>query len=138
VTARRGYELKTPFLGRPIRPFHFAIAISTAVIAWLCFMVENDTWSVTAAGHVLGTSAVISTSFLTIGWWRTSDWFAEWGLLTAAGVWSTRAFYIFLTGETVINMNKTASILLSVAWVIGALGAYVLERYDHVESGGRE
>ena len=29
VNVRRGYELKTPFIGRPVRPFHFAVFIAT-------------------------------------------------------------------------------------------------------------
>jgi hypothetical protein len=125
MAVRRGYELKSLFWGRPIRPFHLAITISTATvgIANLFFdgiVLTGDT------GNFVGVVACISAILLVFGWWFNNDWAAEWGLLLSAGCWGSRAMFALLTAE-----NPIASSLLSFAWIVGASGAYILERYDH-------
>lgn len=133
---RRGYELKSLFLGRPIRPFHFAVTIATTVVAVSNFTANNS--DVTFLGHsasnMLGGFALAAAVLLFIGWWATNDFAAEWGLLIATGVWVTRAVYIALTGDNVYVLGTVAAVVLSLAWAVGSSGAYMLERYDHVVS----
>ena len=142
---RRGYELKTLFFGRPIRPFHLAVMIATVVIGYqLLVTSKHDNpeafCACGTASHVLGSLSLIASLFLFLGWfvkpeWRRKNfsplWFAEWGLLLAVGVWLTRAVYVLISDdESGLLRNPYASALLSIAWAIGAGGAYLLERYD--------
>lgn len=131
MNARRGYELEGLFFGRPIRPFHLAITIATAVVGGSNLTRE----SVTLLGHVpsnlIGAAAVMSAVLLTFGWWRTNESAAEWGLLIAVGVWIARGVYIATTEDGLFIVGSSAAVALSVAWAIGACGAYLLERYDH-------
>ena len=131
MNVRRGYELKGLFLGRPIRPFHLAVTIATAVVAYTLFETGEMHWFYHSATHLLGLFALLSSIFLFIGWWWRNEWAAEWGLVLATGVWSSRAVYAMLAGEGLLVVNQWASVLLSLAWAIGAGGAYLLERYDH-------
>lgn len=133
---RRGYELQSLFFGRPVRPFHLAVTLSTLIIAIsnLTSRLTHD--EKTFLGHtssmVLGAFALTAVVMLTIGWWYDQDFSAEWGLLIATGVWMSRAVYIALTNESTYVLGTTAAVVLSLAWAIGAGGAYILERYDHV------
>lgn len=129
---RRGYELKTLFWGRPVRPFHLAIAISTGTIALTNLFFSGIILSGTL-GDVVGVTAAISCALLFIGWWGDNDWCAEWGLLLASGAWASRATFAIL-----VNKDEWNGILLSFAWLIGASGAYMLERYDHATRGDGE
>jgi hypothetical protein len=134
---RRGYELNSLFFGRPIRPFHLAVMLATGTIAYtLLFRHTRETsgfCQCDATGHLLGYVAVASAVFLLVGWWFRKEWFAEWGLLLAVGVWVTRMVYVLINSESTGTFNSTwASAFLSAAWAIGAGGAYLLERYDHM------
>jgi hypothetical protein len=136
---RRGYELKTLFFGRPVRPFHLAITIATAVIAVSLYgLGDQSGWPEGAAAHTLATAAVFSAIALTVGWWFRSDNWAEWGLLFAVGVWISRAVYVIISESEGLLNNPILSSLLSLSWAIGAGGAYLLERYDHVIGEGDE
>jgi hypothetical protein len=133
ANVRRGYELKTLFFGRPVRPFHLAITIATSIVALSNLTAINDeTFLLHASSIILGLFALLASISLTVGWWYRSDWFAEWGLLLAVGVWTSRAVYIGLTNDGLFVLGTTAAVVLSLAWSIGAGGAYLLERYDHV------
>jgi hypothetical protein len=131
---RRGYELKTLFFGRPIRPFHLAVTIATLVVAITNLTNSPDTFLLHASSNVLGAFALCSVVLLTIGWWFTNDWSAEWGLLLAVGVWVTRGVYIGITDDGLFVVGTVAAVVLSLAWAVGAGGAYILERYDHIIS----
>jgi hypothetical protein len=133
---RRGYELESLFLGRPVRPFHLAVTIATGVIAWTLLTDGKMDWVYHSAAHLIGLTAAVSSIFLTIGWWFRKEWFAEWGLLLATGVWASRAVYAAFAGQGLLVINQWASMLLSIAWAIGAGGAYLLERYDDEMSNG--
>jgi hypothetical protein len=128
---RKGYELRTPFLGRTVRPFHFAVTISTGVIAASNLTRETVTFLGHIPSNLIGGFALVAATLLTLGWWFRNDWAAEWGLLIATGVWATRAAYIGLTNESMYVFGTTASVVLSLAWAVGAGGAYLLERADH-------
>ena len=124
---RRGYELKSLFWGRPIRPFHLAVCIATSAVA----ITNIDGVGTVLTGTVslvVGSIALVSASLLFIGWWINKDIFAEWGLLLAAGMWGSRAVFAWLSGAGWFSTT------LSIAWLIGSTGAYLLERYDHVIS----
>ena len=135
---RRGYELEGLFFGRPIRPFHLAVMISTTVIAYNFIIRLNnfDTpyWFNSASISVLlfGLIAFTASAFLFIGWWFQREWFAEWGLLLATGIWLTRMIYVVVFNDTGTTIGSWSSAFLSLAWSVGAGGAYLLERYDHV------
>lgn len=130
-TIRRGYELKFLFFNRPIRPFHLAITISTLALA-----ISN----LDAQGPVLtgkfalwvGFWSLITSLFLFVGWFKTNEWFAEWGLLLAIGVWTTRATFAIITFGSTPREHPWFAVGISIAWAVGAGGAYLLERYDHI------
>jgi hypothetical protein len=128
---RRGYELRGLFLGRPIRPFHFAVTIATTVIAVALLETGTMDWFPHSVVHVVGAFSLMASVFLSYGWWFRNDTAAEWGLLIACGVWVSRAFYALIGGEGLLIANQWTSFFLSIAWAVGAGGAYLLERYDH-------
>ena len=76
-------------------------------------------------GTILGIVALISAVLLTLGWWLRDDGIAEVGLFVAAFVWLDRMFYYGLTSPTAPGFG------LSLAWSVGACGAWLLEMYDH-------
>jgi hypothetical protein len=129
---RRGYELKTLFFGRPVRPFHLAVTIATFVIGVSNLTDSPETFLLHTSSNFLGALAVSSAFLLTLGWWFTNDWAAEWGLLIAVGVWLSRGILIAITDDGLYVLGTVASVILSFAWAIGAGGAYLLERYDHI------
>lgn len=127
MAQRRGYELKSLFWGRPVRPFHLAVCISTGAV----FITNLDGLGTVLEGavaYLVGAVAGVSALLLFLGWWFEKDVLAEWGLLLAAGTWSSRAMFAYLTHAGWFATT------VSIAWVIGATGAYLLERYDHVIS----
>jgi hypothetical protein len=135
---RRGYELKGLFFGRPIRPFHLAVTIATFVIAVSNITTMETTVLGHSVSHLLGFLALMSGVLLSFGWWWRNEWAAEWGLLLATGVWISRGIYIALTDENLYVLGTIGSVILSFAWAIGAGGAYLLERYDHMVGGDLE
>lgn len=138
---RRGYELNQLFFGRPIRPFHLAVMLSTGTVGYTLTKNYDETGR---TAFLLGVIAFIASGFLFLGWWIKPNWnldqrwFAEWGLLLALGVWLSRAFYVLISDYSGLLNNTAASIILSVAWAVGSGGAYLLERYDHVMEGSGE
>lgn len=139
MNPRKGYELEGLFLDRPIRPFHFAVMLATSTIAVLLWIPSEtiDGWE-GPGSHVLAVAATNSALLLFVGWWFRNEWAAEWGLLLAVGVWVARAFYVLSTGGESGVIVPWASATLSIAWAIGAGGAYLLERYDHETRGADE
>jgi hypothetical protein len=124
MDVRKGYELRTPFLGRPVRPFHFAVFIATAALA--ATNIDGVGTILTGpASHIVGVVASLAAALLLVGWVTEADRPAEWGLLLAAGVWVSRATFATLVGA------GWFAVALSSAWAVGAGGAYLLERADH-------
>lgn len=135
---RRGYELEGLFFGRPIRPFHLAVMIATASIGAVSIWLAKDPGKASEwFAHGLGATMIVSSVLLFVGWWWRSEWCAEWGLLLATGTWVTRTAYILTSGTGFLGYTNTpntltvASAFASLAWAVGAGGAYLLERYDH-------
>ena len=127
VNVRRGYELKTPFIGRPVRPFHFAVFIATGAVA-VTNIDGEGTLLFGYASHTVGGLAGVAAVLLLAGWVTQRDRLAEWGLLLAAGMWASRAVFAALSG------TGWFAVTLSVAWLVGSAGAYLLERYDHAQN----
>lgn len=143
---RRGYELKHLFLNRPIRPFHLAVAMSTGVVGFSLISQSHPNKELYGcycddAGHLLGWIGILASFLLFLGWfvkpeWKPNqEWFAEWGLLLAVGVWVSRSVYVLISDSSGLLKNPILSSILSLAWAIGAGGAYLLERYDHALAG---
>jgi hypothetical protein len=138
VNVRKGYELEGLFFGRPIRPFHLAITLATSVVAVSNLTAHEETFLGHTTSHFIGAFALVAVVFLFFGWVFNNEWSAEWGLLIAAGVWVARSVYIGMSDECLCVLGTIASVLLSIAWAIGAGGAYLLERYDVETRDGGE
>lgn len=111
--------------GRTLRPFSLALFIATIVVVYQYEILEEGPGSHTF--DVLETMfASSAAALLFFGWVLKSEAVHEWGLLLAAGVWAGRlALYLLEQGPSAIG------VYLSLAWFIGAIGAWTLEAYDH-------
>jgi hypothetical protein len=70
--------------------------------------------------------ASAAATCLLFGWVLKNDDLHEWGLILTAGVWSMRmSLYVFDAGIASIG------VWLSLAWIVGAVGSWLLEAYDH-------
>lgn len=115
--------------GRPVRPFHAALALASGCLAALEILAVTPLGR-SAWGVLLEVAAIGSAVLLTWGWWARNDKAAEWGLSLVAAVWAARSTLVLLTGTSTFGtVWLTAG--LSLAWVVGAAGAWVLERADH-------
>jgi hypothetical protein len=121
----RGVELPWTILGRRLRPFSFAIMTSTFVIG-IEFHLTDTGPGVGLSEHFAGGFAFMASAMLALGWAIRNDDIHDWGLLLAAGVWGARSTLFFLDQ----NYDNVGA-YLSLCWVVGILGAYALERYDH-------
>lgn len=117
---------------RTIRPFHAALALSTGTLGLIQFA-DTTLLSLTTEGDIIGVAALLSSALLTWGWWRRSNRSAEVGLALAAGVWAHRAALVLTTGSSLVG-GPVFSAMFSLAWVVGAIGAWAMERYERVWS----
>jgi hypothetical protein len=120
-----GAELPVAFAGRKIRPFSLALLIATIVVVYQYEVIEQG-----PGPHGFDVAetmfASAAATCLLFGWVLKSDDLHEWGLVLAAGVWSMRmSLYALGVGLGSIG------VWLSLAWVVGAVGAWMLESYDH-------
>ena len=121
----RGVELPWVIFGRRLRPFSFAIMMSTMVVG-VQYVGLNEGPGSVLADWFTGGFAFVAVFLLFCGWAFKADDVHDWGLLLAGGVWAGRgALYFLEQGPRAIGL------WLSLSWVIGIMGAYVLERYDH-------
>jgi hypothetical protein len=121
----RGVELPWVVYGRRLRPFSFAIMLSTIVVGVQYVGLGEGPGSVLADGFT-GGFAFIGAALLLLGWATMNDDVHDWGLLLCGGVWAGRAtLYMLEDGPDAIGF------WLSMCWVVGIMGAYALERYDH-------
>lgn len=138
LPSHRGTEFPWSFMRRSVRPFHLSAAVAMLVLS-INNLVTNDTpLSRTLLGDTVGIVAVVASMLLFISWWVRSDRAAEWGLLLACGVWTYRAILYMEEGEAGRLPAWVNGFGLSVAWMIGTGGAWLLERYDHHERKARE
>jgi hypothetical protein len=113
------------FLGRRMRPFSFALMIATIVVVYQYEIIEQGPGP--HGFDVIETmfaSAAITTLFF--GWVLRNDDLHEWGLVLAAGVWAMRGS-LYLLDQGVGSIG----VWLSMAWLVGAVGSWMLEAYDH-------
>lgn len=122
---RRGYELGVHVFGRPVRPFHLAVMTATGAVAVANVFFGGVVLTGDASVFV-GWIATASCVLLFAAWVTRRDTLAEWGLLLAVFVWASRAMFAVIIG------SGWFAVTVSLAWVIGAAGAYLLERADHV------
>ena len=121
----RGVELPWVIFGRRLRPFSFAIMLTTTVVGIQYVGLQTGPGSA-VADWFTGGFAFVAAIMLLIGWLFRQDDIHDWGLLIAAGVWGSRsALYLLEDGPRAIG------VWLSLGWFIGIMGAYLLERYDH-------
>jgi hypothetical protein len=110
--------------GRRVRPFSLALLISTFVVAYQYEILEAGPG--TDASDLIETMfAAVTITLLITGWFFNDERLHRAGLAMAAGVWAARsALYAFDFGITHI------AVWLSLAWVVGCVGAWILESYD--------
>jgi hypothetical protein len=106
-----------------VKPVAFGLMMSMLVIAWAAFanvgVLDGSRW-----GDVLGTCSLAAGTILGLGWARSSQRLARWGLLAAFGVWTARVALILLVNHQPIT---TEGLWLSIAWGAIAAGSYFLE-----------
>lgn len=141
---RLGYELRGLFLGRPVRPFHLAVALATGavgVLTWHGATSVDQSSVYDFQSHATAVVMMLSACLLTVGWWWRNEWCAEWGLLLATGAWVSRAVYISIAGTGFLGYVEAPAFvsvvaaIVSAALAIGSGGAYLLERYDREVDG---
>ena len=126
MSTSEGRSLRWQVLDRAIRPYAFAVALATAVIFWTVAANTGigtllDGW----AGDVIGVFAAVSVTLLFYGFWARSEATMRWGLLLTTGVWAAVGTVLILD----IGFF-TPSALLAVCWMIGSIGAWMLEHQD--------
>jgi hypothetical protein len=110
------------FLGRPIKPLAFAIAMSMATLFWYNIVLNTGAFHAGIIGDLVGAVAGASCVLLFAGWWVRSESVEQLGLLFATGVWITRTFFIgFLDGFSEIG------VWLSACWALVVAATYFLE-----------
>jgi hypothetical protein len=128
---REGTELPWEFLRRSVRPFHLAVAFACVTLFILDVLTNSTALSLTTYGDGIGWLSLLAAVMLTYGWAFRSDRVAMWGLLVSVWVWAFRAsFYLLPFGTHFTAGTRWASGVLSVAWVVGSGGAWLLERAE--------
>ncbi len=116
-------DLPWLIFGRKMRPFSFALSISTSVITWSIFSGNTLGKFLDAApGQFVGVIGVIAVLLLMAGWWARSDRLMTVGLLFSAGVWTT------ITAITGLETSFFGvSTMLAGCWAVASAGAWLLE-----------
>jgi len=120
-----GVEVPYEFMGRRMRPFSLALMLSTIVVVYQYEIIEQGPGphGFDVAETVFASAAIFGLFF---GWLLKNDDLHEWGLILAAGVWAMRmSLYWLDVGPASIG------VWLSLSWFIGAVGAWLLEAFDH-------
>lgn len=116
------------FLGRPIKPLAFAIAMSMTTIFWFNVVDKTGILVPTVVGNVVGYCAGASAVLLFTAWWACSQKLTEVGLLMASGVWIARTSLIILLEDW-----YTYSFFFSLCWCLASVGSYLLEVFGPEE-----
>lgn len=113
--------------GRPIHPFHLAAFTTLVVLAYSNLVLDDTVLANAPIGTWLGLLSAAGALLFIVGWIADIAELGEWGLLLATTVWATRAalYVLVLHAPT-----RWTSFGLSLAWVIGSGGAYLLERFE--------
>jgi hypothetical protein len=120
--------MRTPqrFLGRPFKPFHFALMLSLLVVAWHYSILHAGPGSALAS-ELSGGFALAGAIMLFLGWWTQNDKIDRWALMIASGVWAGRAFLGFT--DSSYGMTS-AGAWLSICWFIASFGMWMHESSD--------
>lgn len=110
--------------GRAIKPYALSLFLSMIVLTFINIL-NIGVFSDNVLGDVIAIIAGGTATLFLSAWVFNNRSLLEIGLLFAAGVWMTRAtFDLFVNGYTEFG------IYLSLCWVIGAAGSYLMERRD--------
>ena len=82
-------DLPWPIFGRRMRPYSFALSISTSVITWSIFAGSTIGQLLDATlGQFAGIVGIVTVLLLIGGFWFRSDRLMTIGLLLSAGLWN--------------------------------------------------
>lgn len=111
------------FFGRPLKPFGIASCIAMLTI-FSINIVDVGSLGDTLYGDLVGVGAFIAFVLLCLGWVLRKPSLYVYGLIFSAGVGMARSWLIvFLNGVGIENYGA----ILSFAWVIATVGAYMCE-----------
>jgi uncharacterized membrane protein YhaH (DUF805 family) len=121
----RGVELPWHIFGRRIRPFSFALMLATLAVG-VQFFIQDGAPGDRLHQYFMSALSLVGVALLFSGWALLTDPLHDWGLLIVSGVWMGRtALYVMEDDWEQIGLY------LSACWVIAAVGAWFIERYDH-------
>ena len=121
----RGVELPWHVFGRRIRPFSFSLMLATLAVG-IQFQVQVEAPGEELHQNIMFGLAIVGVSLLFAGWVTIRDWVHDYGLLIVSGVWMGRtALYVMQDDWEQIGLY------LSACWAVSAVGAWMIERYDH-------
>lgn len=110
--------------GRPIKPFSFALMLSMLGAAWY-FILYIDTLD-----HVplmIGVVSAVSGTLLFAGWWWRHINIHLWGLVLAAGAWTSMTFCLFTVDHQYLSGWS------ALCWLVAIIGAWGIERDEREE-----
>lgn len=116
-------------LGRPLKPVALGLTLTMIIVAQSNFR-GADRGTQYPLSMVLAVAAAVAAVTLAVGWISRRQRIAELGLLLVVGVYTARAAFI----QMVSPFDQ--AVWFSLATVVIAAGAYVLEASDHRRSGG--
>lgn len=119
-----GTALPYRLLSRAVRPFSVAIMIATATVGYQYLVF--DRWAEGPWSNAVGAFAFAAAFILFIGWLVRSERIHETGLLLCAAVWAGQ-----VASTAMAEGLDSPSVWFAFAWMVGAMGAWALESYDH-------
>lgn len=123
--AKKMTDTDLPWLifGRRMRPYSFALSISTSVITWSIFAGSTIGQLLDATlGQFAGIVGIVTVLLLIGGFWFRSDRLMTIGLLLSAGLWTT------ITMITGMEIGFFAvSTMMAGCWAVASGGAWLLE-----------
>lgn len=122
-------DLPFRVFGRPLKPVALGLTLTMIIIAQSNLR-GVDRGTDYPLSTILGVLAVVSAITLAVGWFWDRQTIAEVGLLLTVGVYTTRAAFIQF------STPWDQAIWFSLATVVIAGGAYMLEASDHRRFGG--
>jgi hypothetical protein len=121
----RGVELPWHIAGRRIRPFSFALMLATLAVG-VQFHIQDNAPGEQLHQNIMAVLSMLGVGLLFSGWAALKDTLHDYGLLIVSGVWMARTALYVMQGDW-----EEIGLYLSGCWVIAAVGAWFIERYDH-------
>lgn len=136
MTLPKPVQLPWTVAGRPVRPFHAALALATFTIGLQLHLSCNCALGRPPYDLLLSLACWVAAGLLLVGWLtfpfrKAAIWLTSWGALLALGVWSARLAYVLIS-ENSAGLTKSApfSAVLSFSWLLVALGVWLVERME--------